>query len=207
MNVRLLLLIATFTVSLFPLVSQAALVDHEFFLSLSYSGGPSLAIPPKIRGIEVTAPTYADGGPLYEGQTTVIENPLYDLAADPGSIQSIESVAITFDLTKSSLISNNIVHRDIATRNVLITTNSGTYESAASGHYFMNEGPLDLRTNIGPVRWMAPESLRAMPTTGGNDYWDLSAGSYFLVSYSVPEPSTAISGLFLFSGLLWWRCR
>ncbi|MEQ8211698.1 MAG: hypothetical protein RH917_17985 [Lacipirellulaceae bacterium] len=92
---------------------------------------------------------------------------------------------------------------------MLVTTTSGNYASG-DGEFllFGNDGGQSLRgSDVGPVRWMAPESIRLFstnPGAGPDDYFDLPAGSYFTVFYAVLEPSAV--GLLVFaSGLLCCR--
>ncbi|MFN3168984.1 MAG: protein kinase [Phycisphaeraceae bacterium] len=132
--------------------------------------------------------------PLYKEHTMQGENPLYTGSADPGTPGAIQS--ITFELDNRGLAphlhAEGIVHRDIAARNFLVTTDQGVYGSAAGASIrFGHDGPPDLRTNVGPVRWMAPESLRLhrSGSTDPNDYIEIAEGSFFEASY-VPEPSS-----------------
>ena len=183
-----------FLATAFGSAAPAAPLDHTFSLTLNHSSGVSFAIPPSIAAVEVTAPTLAGGGPLHEQNPTEVTNPLYTGLADPGSPGSVIGVTLTLGDAKSSLRGGGVVHRDVAARNVLITTNEGVYEMEAGGVLvFMNDGPEDLR-GIGPVRWMAPESLRSRtyPTDPGDarsGWWEIAAFSYYEVSYPVPEPS------------------
>lgn len=186
--------------------AEAVPLDHTFVLTLNHSSGVSMAIPPSITALEVTAPeSLADGGPLYEGQTTQTSNPLFDQTAPPGSPGSVMGVSITFAGTKASAGAEGIIHRDIATRNVLITTNEGIYEMGAISPFaFGNDGPENLR-GVGPIRWMAPEALRSetySPSVSDarTGSWEIAAFSYFDVSYPIPEPATV---MLLAGGMLW----
>lgn len=142
-------------------------------------------------------PSAAGENPLYQGQTMQGENVLYEGAADPGSPTGVQSVTFTLDntdLTPSS-VGNGIVHRDIAARNFLVQTNGGTFESAPGEFLlFGNDGPTDLRkSGVGPIRWMAPESLRLYsPGNQGSSnpehYFDIQPFSSFTTNY-VPEPT------------------
>lgn len=181
-------------------VATAANLDHTFVLTLQHSSGARLAIPPAIKGLEVSNVAPAAGGPIYQGETTEVANPLYEGLAAPGSPGSILGVTLTLDSLKPSVAGNGIVHRDIAARNVLITATEGVYEFEIDAtQLFSNDGPDDLR-GVGPIRWMAPESLRSKaytPQTGDQrtGTWEIAAFSYFDVSYPVPEPGTAVLAL------------
>jgi serine/threonine protein kinase len=154
---------------------------------VTFIGAPTLIDVPLVD-------TPAGNNPLYEGQAMQGENPLYTGSADPGTPGSIQS--ITFELDNRGLAphlhAEGIVHRDVAARNFLVTTDLGVYESAAGQEIlFGSDGPPDVRQNIGPVRWMAPESLRLhrSGSTDPDDYIEIAEGSFFVASY-VPEPSS-----------------
>lgn len=169
-------------------------LEHTFVLTLRHSSGATLAIPPSISALEVTAPSAAGDNPLYEGQTAEKTNPLYEPAAAPGSPGSVIGVAFDFTKVISRLSAVDIVHRDLAARNLRVTTEEGIYEAdPATVGLFSNDGPADLR-GVGPVRWMAPESIRTRTYSstspgGQTGYWEIAAFSYFDVAYPVPEPS------------------
>ena len=142
----------------------------------------------------------SNNNPAYQQNEMQGENPLHEGAADPGTPNAMQS--ITFELSTDGLpainLGEGIVHRDIAARNLLVQANGGTYASEPDAFLlFSHDGPTDLRSNVGPVRWMAPESLRLQRTgsTDPDDYIEIQAGSYFDATY-VPEPATlAIFGL------------
>ncbi len=192
--------LAVLSASFLCSVAVAERIDHTLFFTLQHSSGVNMAIPPSITALEVTAPNQVSpgqvGNPLYEGQTVEGQNVLYEAGADPGSQGSVISVSFTLGETTSSTDAEGIVHRDIATRNFAVYTEEGTYEAPLdSVFYFTNEGPENLR-GVGPVRWMAPESLRtkAYTSSASSDqtgYWELVGGSfYFKASYPVPEPTS-----------------
>lgn len=153
-------------------------------------------IGPSVIDVGFETDARGHNNPLYQGSGMSGEMPLYEGSADPGTPYAIQS--ITFDLDTAGLpaitLGNGVVHRDIAARNVLVQTNGGIYESGPDAFLlFGNDGPTDIRSNVGPVRWMAPESLRLTRngSTDPNDYIDIQAGSFFDVSY-VPEPGSAL---------------
>lgn len=155
--------------------------------------------------IEVTIKASAIGdNPLYEDQTVVVDNPLYESSADPGTPGSVESISMVLDNTEFAPkpAGGGIVHRDIAARNVLIQTNGGIYMSGADEFVlFGSDAPASLK-NVGPIRWMAPESLRLHRSgaTDPNDWIELAEFSFFTVNY-VPEPTAGLlammGGLFV----------
>jgi len=151
--------------------------------------------------LDVTfTPSAVIDNPLYEDQTMQGDNPLYQPSADPGTPDGIQSITFELDNTALTPIAagEGIIHRDIAARNFLVQINGGTFESAPGEFLlFGNDGPPDLRnpqTNVGPIRWMAPESLRLYSpgnqgSTNPEHYFDIQPFSFFTTSY-VPEPGT-----------------
>lgn len=177
--------------------ASAAIVDHTFVLTLEHSlTGAKMSIPPAIKGIEV-ANAAALGGPgtnpLYNDDAVVIDNPFYDDDAEPGTPGSVISIALSlFQITAAG--KDGIIHRDLATRNHLILTAEGAYTpEPGTGGTWGNDGG-DIIGGIGPVRWMAPESIHHSVFTGGlrtDGYWFIAAGSHIDVAYPVPAPTAA----------------
>lgn len=147
-------------------------------------------------GVSFTSTAVGDN-PLYQDQGMAGDNPLYSVSGEPGTPGAIQSISFELDNTTRTpfLHAEGVVHRDIAARNFLITTNQGTYESAPGEILlFENDGPptLEGNRNVGPIRWMAPESLRLhrAGSTDPDDWIEIVGGeSYFDVNY-VPEPSS-----------------
>lgn len=148
--------------------------------------------------------------PLYTGQGVGGENPLFDSAAPPNTPPGAASVSFILDSDglQPSVNGEGVVHRDIAARNFIVTTNTGTYASSPDQFLlFGNDGGLSVvgdraSGGVGPIRWMAPESLRLLPVTppsvplDPDDYFDILAGSSFTVNY-LPEPTSAAALLVL----------
>ena len=141
--------------------------------------------------------TATGNNPVYQEQGGEAVNPLYEGSADPGSPNGIQSISFLLDNTAfpPSTRGEGVIHRDIAARNILITTNGGVFASAPGESFlFGNDGgPAVQGSGVGPIRWMAPESLRLFspgPGAGPGDYFDLLPGSILDVNY-VPEPATA----------------
>ncbi len=83
------------------------------------------------------------------------------------------------------------MHRDLAVRNVLLTTSRGRFSSLAGAQLILSsDGPTDVRSagsDRPPIRWSAPEALR-LYLNG-----DESTGAFFEASLSldwtvVPAP-------------------
>lgn len=180
---------------------MARLGNHPNIVTFIGASTLDLAIQPS-KGID---------NPLYQGNTMQGENPVYTGSADPGTPGAVQ--AITFELDNTGLppisAGNGIVHRDVAARNFLVTTNQGIYTSAPGEFLlFSNDGPPSLRTHVGPIRWMAPESLRLYPVNpaGPNDWIEIAEFSSFQASY-VPEPGSLALALALAGATLLCRRR
>ena len=73
----------------------------------------------------------------------------------------------------SHLHRQNIVHRDLAARNILLTSN---FDAVVSDFGFARtlEGQEDTGhtlSEVGPIRWMAPESLQQKTYSSKSDVW------------------------------------
>ena len=191
---RSLCVLATLLLTLAAASAGAIPVDHTIRYKLRHSSGSVYTMPTIVTPVETGLPGTPDAqginNPLYEGQSIHVTNPLYSPAAQPGTIESI--LSITLELGGlAHLHAEGIVHRDIAARNFVVNTGGDSYESGIGVTIdFENDGPLDLR-DVGPIRWMAPESLRASSISTPGDWWELEATTYFEASY-VPEPGTAL---------------
>ncbi len=162
-------------------------------------------------GAVTTGASISNENPLAVDQMEWVENVVQstlDASGQPNGVQSISFEL--FNLGEPPSVSGNgVVHRDIAARNILVSTTGGDYASAANEVVlFGNDGGPSLR-GVGPVRWMAPESLRLFstdPSAGPEDYFEILAGSSFTATYAVPEPSSmvlVIAGVCFLDG----RCR
>lgn len=170
--------------------------QHEAMVMAKLGNHPNVIqfVGTTIIDTQLTTDARGYNNPIYQENSMQGENPLFEGAADPGTPNAIQS--ITFEIDNTALSAQDhgggVVHRDIAARNFLIQANGGTYSSASGESLlFGHDGPSDLRTNVGPVRWMAPESLRLHRngSSGPDDYIEIQAFSYFDASY-VPEPAT-----------------
>jgi subtilisin-like proprotein convertase family protein len=85
------------------------------------------------------------------------------------------------------LHSNNIVHRDLAARNILL---SGTGEPKISdfgmSRLVADDEGMTTRTNVGPIKWMAPESLKYKEYSKKSDVWSFGVVVWEIVTRVEP---------------------
>jgi serine/threonine protein kinase len=89
---------------------------------------------------------------------------------------------------------NNVVHRDLAARNILLTKSGEPKISDFGMSRLLKEASQKGQTknNIGPIRWMAPESLRDLTYSTKSDVWSFGILMYEVLTGS--EPHTDIDG-------------
>lgn len=186
--------------------AQGALLAHEAAHVLQQTAGgvtqspmASLQFLMQAADFGLSRETQADGSvvtnPLYKDRTMQGENPLYtgDIGASRAAltVNDIQFIEWTFGEVTWSLHSEGIIHRDVAARNVLLRTSQGDYMSALGDELvFSSEG--GYRADVGPIRWMAPESMRLyLGGTRSDDYIDITPFAFF-DSIPVPAPSSAL---------------
>lgn len=181
--------------------ATADLVPYTFHLTLEHSSGLRVDMPVVTQWLETEfrPGVVNEENPLAVDQMEWVESAAQGDAPLTISTLDILRVRFDWDSISSSLHAEGIVHRDIAARNMIVETTGGTFSTdAADLFYFGNDGPPDLRApGVGPVRWMAPESIRTKNYTAGStggsaapgEYWELAAFSFFDASY-VPAPSS-----------------
>jgi len=83
---------------------------------------------------------------------------------------------------------HNIIHRDLASRNILLTE-SGHPKISDFGMSRILEGSSEGKTynNIGPLRWMAPESLKHQTYSKKSDVWSFGIVVYEIVAQCEPH--------------------
>jgi serine/threonine protein kinase len=85
------------------------------------------------------------------------------------------------------LHNNNIVHRDLAARNILL---SGTGEPKISDFGMSrlvndNKGNTT-KSNVGPIKWMAPESIKRKEYSKKSDIWSFGVVVWEVVTGQEP---------------------
>lgn len=88
----------------------------------------------------------------------------------------------------------NIVHRDLAARNVLLTeTGHAKISDFGMSRLLVRTDIAKTEANIGPIRWMAPESLGQQIYSKYSDVWSFGIVIYEIVAQR--EPHTEINPL------------
>jgi predicted Ser/Thr protein kinase len=92
------------------------------------------------------------------------------------------------------LHNHNIIHRDLAARNILLS-DAGHPKISDFGmsRILQKEDEGQTKTNIGPVRWMAPESLAKQTYSKKSDVWSFGIVVYEIVARR--EPHTEVNPL------------
>ncbi len=169
--------------------SAAAPVDD--FFGLGFTHGPAF----------IDFDTGANGvqNPLYQEQTHQGENPLYN-EGDRGNdiVSAISSLTWDFGaITIDTMPRDNIVHRDIAVRNLILTTDFGTFRSLVGEEFtFGVDAPAENYFSAGPVTWVSTASIRLYldGDAGSTEFIDFQ-GTWFTDTL-VPAPgATMLFGL------------
>ncbi|HEX8876574.1 MAG TPA: protein kinase [Phycisphaerales bacterium] len=210
-------------------VSRAEVVwaSYSFVVTLT-PGGALLSAPQAMQTIrfegmhEVELVSVGDlpraGGvknnPLYKDKGVRGDNPLHKngdrfTPGNPWASFDAEGFgwyAGTFD-SSAFVQANGIIHRDLAARNILLATDQGMFGSVPGASIVLGaDGIDDLRTtqSVGPIRWMAPESLRLYfnGDAASDAYFDVSMALEWAV---IPSPSGAV--VLAMAGLIAHRRR
>jgi len=87
------------------------------------------------------------------------------------------------------LHAEKIVHRDLAARNILLTSN---YEPKVSdfglSRIKQTEATSKTASDVGPLKWMAPESINRKVYSFSSDVWSYGVTMWELVARSEPYP-------------------
>jgi predicted Ser/Thr protein kinase len=89
------------------------------------------------------------------------------------------------------LHSNNIVHRDIAARNVLLHQNEPKITDFGMSRLLEDDKQRGTtKSELGPIRWMAPESLKNKEYSNKSDIWSFGILTYEIIAQIEPHADT-----------------
>jgi len=89
------------------------------------------------------------------------------------------------------LTSENIIHRDLATRNILLASNLVPKVSDfGMSRFGMNDSSGKTQSTVGPLRWMSPESLSDGIYSEKSDVYSFGVLIYEILTYgALPYPA------------------
>ncbi len=81
-----------------------------------------------------------------------------------------------------------IVHRDLAARNILLTENKDpkVADFGLARITQDTDDPQHTKSDVGPVKWMSPESIRDREYSSKSDVWSFGCIVYEIMTRSVP---------------------
>jgi hypothetical protein len=102
-----------------------------------------------------------------------LDNALFDITRP--EISTSQKITWMLGVAKGlgHLHANHIVHRDVAARNVLLQNNEPKITDFGMSRLVEEDKRGTTKSELGPIRWMAPESLR-------NKEYSTKSGNYFL---------------------------
>eukprot|EP00029_Vermamoeba_vermiformis_P009922 TRINITY_DN510_c0_g3_i1.p1 TRINITY_DN510_c0_g3~~TRINITY_DN510_c0_g3_i1.p1 ORF type:complete len:1064 (+),score=137.54 TRINITY_DN510_c0_g3_i1:207-3398(+) len=121
---------------------------------------------------------FCDGGSL--------DDKLFNLSH---TITAQQQIDIVLGIAKGlyHLHKNNIVHRDLAVRNILMNNNAPKISDFGLSRQVGEQQKGTTKSNVGPVRWMAPESLKKMVYSTKSDVWTFGIVVYEIVARREPH--------------------
>eukprot|EP00029_Vermamoeba_vermiformis_P010124 TRINITY_DN526_c0_g1_i3.p1 TRINITY_DN526_c0_g1~~TRINITY_DN526_c0_g1_i3.p1 ORF type:complete len:1056 (-),score=196.35 TRINITY_DN526_c0_g1_i3:69-3236(-) len=87
----------------------------------------------------------------------------------------------------SHLHSNNIVHRDVAARNILLHQNEAKVTDFGMSRVVSENQRGTTKSELGPIRWMAPESLKAKEYSAKSDVWSFGILAFEVIAQQEPH--------------------
>jgi serine/threonine protein kinase len=85
------------------------------------------------------------------------------------------------------LHSENIVHRDLAARNILMAENLPRVADFGFSRAVERDGRGKTNASTGPIKWMAPESLRTKEYSKMSDVWSFGILCYEILAGKEPH--------------------
>eukprot|EP00029_Vermamoeba_vermiformis_P013186 TRINITY_DN80_c0_g1_i2.p2 TRINITY_DN80_c0_g1~~TRINITY_DN80_c0_g1_i2.p2 ORF type:complete len:259 (+),score=17.43 TRINITY_DN80_c0_g1_i2:1827-2603(+) len=175
-------------------VGNAAISPEEFIKEAEFQ----MKIPPhpniiQLLGVSIDGPKplvileYCDQGSL--------DNILFETKEDiPAAMQLKIATGIARGLYH--LHENNIVHRDLAARNVLLNSGEAKISDFGLSRKIKEETQVGKTASVvGPLRWMAPESLANQTYSKKSDVWSFGIVLYEITARLEPHIEEDILGI------------
>jgi len=113
--------------------------------------------------------------------------------SDEDKIRLVRGIA----LGMLHLHKHNIVHRDLAARNILLTASGDPKISDFGMSRVVEKNEGRTKATIGPIRWMAPESLANRTYSKKSDVWTFGIVVYEIVAQREPHNVDDVLGVAL----------
>lgn len=108
----------------------------------------------------------------------------------PDNIDPDLKISVASDIAKGMvyLHSEGIVHRDLAARNILLTEDyrAKITDFGLSRVLSPDQEEQNTKSEVGPLKWMAPESISKRVFSKKSDAWMFGVVCYELVSHQLP---------------------
>ncbi len=85
------------------------------------------------------------------------------------------------------LHNNNIVHRDMAARNILLSaTGSPKISDFGMSRLIADDHGNTTKSDVGPIKWMAPEAIKYKEYSKKSDMWSFGVTVWEIVTRQIP---------------------
>jgi hypothetical protein len=115
-----------------------------------------------------------------------LDSTLFDSSHDITMTQKVEWL-IGISKGLAHLHANNIVHRDVAARNVLLHQNDTKLTDFGMSREVAENQRGTTKSELGPIRWMAPESLKNKEYSVKSDVWSFGILAFEIIAQEEPH--------------------
>lgn len=121
---------------------------------------------------------YCNGGSL--------DRILYDTEEHLDEIKQL-ALAKMIALGMLHLHKNRIIHRDLSSRNILLHNGVAKISDFGMARSANSSGQGQTKTDVGPIRWMSPESIRNFSYSYSSDVWSFGIVIYEILARKEPH--------------------